>query len=340
MVRSISSLSLAILLTLSALSNDSFAQFKDESESDSQKSAGITLGQQQVQRYQLGVIIRAVGGPCAGLKGSLPMPMDWPEQTVKIVKEELSARNMRVTYRNKSGSMKQMFITIPRMKAGETAKALITVEISRSSILAPTETSGFSIPEKTDFSMRTYLRPSPYIESNHKRIRDLAYEVFASKSDATDWEKVEAIYDDVRRRVEYKNGPLKGALQALKDGDGDCEELTSLFVAMCRANKIPARTVWIPGHCYPEFYLVDQQNKGHWFPCQAAGTRAFGEMPEHRPILQKGDNFPDPNNPRKRTRYLAEHLTGKSFKGAGKPSVKFIRKQLAAEDEPDSRLNR
>ena len=49
--------------------------------------------------------------------------------------------------------------------------------------------------------------------------------------------------------------------------------------------------VWVPGHCYPEFYLEDAEGRGHWIPCQAAGTRAFGSMPEHRPILQKGDNF-------------------------------------------------
>ncbi len=319
-----------------AFAGNGHAQFKEDAE---QAAPGIKLDTELVQRYQVGMIIRAVGGPCAGLRGTVPMPMDWPEQTVKIVKEELSSQVKRIRYLKTNNSVNQMVILIPRIKQGKTAKALITVEIRRRSILAPTDTSGFSIPVKTDFSMRSYLGPSPFIESTHRRIQELAKKVVATKTGATDWEKVEALYDDVRQRVEYKNGPLKGALQSLKDGNGDCEELTSLFIAMCRVNKIPARTVWVPGHCYPEFYLVDKQKKGHWFPCQAAGSRAFGEMPEHRPILQKGDNFRDPDNPRKRTRYLAEHLTGKSFKGAGRPSVKFIRKQLAAGDTPAASLN-
>ena len=72
----------------------------------------------------------------------------------------------------------------------------------------------------------------------------------------------ELIYDHVRDNVEYRNGRLKGALAALRDGHGDCEELSSLFIAVCRANKIPARTIWVPNHCYPEFYLVDQDGEG------------------------------------------------------------------------------
>jgi hypothetical protein len=96
---------------------------------------------------------------------------------------------------------------------------------------------------------------------------------------------------------------------------------------MCRINDVPARTVWIPGHCYPEFYLVDADGTGHWFPCQVAGTRAFGNMPEHRPILQKGDNFRVPEF-RERQRYVAEHLTIRDAPGGNKPKVQFIRKVL------------
>ena len=76
------------------------------------------------------------------------------------------------------------------------------------------------------------------------------------------------------KKVEYRFDPkIKEARAALDDGYGDCEELTSLFIAMCRINKIPARAVWVPGHCYPEFYLEDEQGNGHWYPCQAAGQR-------------------------------------------------------------------
>ena len=169
-------------------------------------------------------------------------------------------------------------------------------------------------------SANTHLfGPSPGIESRHRQIITLAKSIASEHDDA--WSKVEALYDQAREQVEYVNGPFKGAIAALKDGTGDCEELSSLFIAMCRAIGVPARTVWIPGHCYAEFYLEDETGEGHWFPCQPAGSRAFGSMPEFRPILQKGDNFTVPEKPREKQRYVAEYLTGTG----GNPKVKFIR---------------
>jgi transglutaminase-like putative cysteine protease len=170
-----------------------------------------------------------------------------------------------------------------------------------------------------------YLGSSPFIETRHPKIVELSRRAGSGKDG---WEKVEAIYDLTREKVEYKAGELKGAAKALIDGSGDCEELTSLFIALCRNNKIPARMVWVQGHCYPEFYLVDGKNQGHWFPCQAAGTRAFGGIPEHRPILQKGDNFRDPDRPKEPLRYVNEFMTGSAVKGGGKPRVEFVREMV------------
>jgi len=173
--------------------------------------------------------------------------------------------------------------------------------------------------------VRIYLGPSPYIESTSAKIKSLARQITAEHSDP--WEKAEAIYDWVREHVEYKDGPIKGALAALKDQTGDCEELTSLFIALCRASGIPARMVWVPQHCYPEFYLEDEDRNGYWFPCQAAGDRVFGGIPELRPILQKGDNFKTPEKPKETQRYVAEFLTGKPVPGGGQPRVKFLRRE-------------
>ena len=125
--------------------------------------------------------------------------------------------------------------------------------------------------KKLPREIRLYLAPSPKIESRDPKIRELAKTVGGDKDKA--WDKVEAIYDWVREKVKYQTSPLKGALAALKDGKADCEDLTSLFIAICRASGIPARTVWVPGHCYPEFYLDDDKGQGHWFPCQVGGDQ-------------------------------------------------------------------
>jgi len=259
---------------------------------------------------------------------TVPVPTDWPEQQVKLVDEELSPTVKNVKYRVIGGTVKQMRIEIPQLPSGQTAKALLTFEVTRSTLLPPDDTSIYSIPKKVDKDLLLYLGDSPYIESRHGKITALAKQLVGEKEGA--WEKVETIYDWVRDNITYKNGALKGAMRALNDKDGDCEELSSLFIALCRASKIPARTVWVDQHCYPEFYLVDDEGKGHWFPCQAAGTRAFGGIPEQRAILQKGDNFKDPDRKGERLRYVSEFLEGAGMKGGGQPKVKFIREVVGA----------
>jgi len=288
---------------------------------------GARLGDSRTQRWRCGLTVEAVGGACRGIVGYVPVPVDWPEQSVRIVEEDVSSQ-AKVAYRMIDGGVNLMMVRIPFLPAGEKATALVTFEIERHVILAPQQTDQYQIPDryKLERSLLIYLGESPKIEARHPQIVALARQIGADEPTA--WKRVEAIYDWVREHVEYKNGPLKGALAALRDGTGDCEELTSLFIAICRAAGIPARTVWIPGHAYPEFYLVDAEGKGHWFPCQAAGTRAFGEMPEYRPVLQKGDHFRPPWNPRDHQRYLAEYLTGTPVPGGGKPRVRFVREMV------------
>ncbi len=265
-----------------------------------------------------------------GIVATVPVPIDWPEQQVQIVKEDASPTVEKIDYRTLSGGVKQMVVTIPRLGNGQTARALLTVEVIRHDQLPPEDTSVYTIPKKLDKDMSQYLAPSPYIESKHQKIIALSKELTKDKDKA--WDKIEAIYDGVRERVTYKNGPIKGAIKALQDGDGDCEEMSSLFIALCRASNIPARTVWVPGHCYPEFYLNDADGKGHWFPCNlTTNAHVVGGIPESRPVLQKGDNFRDPDRPHDKLHYVSEYLKADSVKGSSGPRVDWVMKELPAQ---------
>jgi hypothetical protein len=310
-------LCLLLSATFLALPGSAFAQFAQQT-----SPAAGKQGKEVVQKWRAGMIITAVGGPCVSLVGSAPIPFDWPEQQVRVLNEEVSPM-AKLSYETVGGAAKRMMVNISNLPAGQEAKVLVTFEITRQEQLPPEKTDSFVLPEKKklDRSVLPYLGPSKYIETTNSKIRSLAKEIGTDKEHA--WDHVEAIYDWVREKVQYKEGPIKGAVAALKDGTGDCEELSSLFIAICRAADIPARTVWVHGHCYPEFYLVDEDGKGHWFPCQAAGSRAFGGMPDLRPILQKGDNF---KVGREWKRYLAETLTGGA--ASGKPKVKFVREMV------------
>jgi hypothetical protein len=279
------------------------------------------LGDVRVQQFRVGVQVRAHANPCRDIYATMPVPAEWPEQKVQIVREDVSPDVRGLRYRTLAGGVKQMIVEIPHLPANTSAQAIVTFSLERASIAPPTDPESLSIPAKPDRDLRLFLGPSPYIETRHPKIVKLAKETAA---DLEGWRRVEAIYDTVREKVEYRNGELKGAARALADGWGDCEELTCLFIAMARAEGIPARTVWVEGHCYPEFYLVAADGRGWWYPCQAAGTRAFGGMPDQLPILQKGDSFRDPDRPAKPLRYVSEFIRGSAQDG-GSPQVTWIR---------------
>ena len=280
-----------------------------------------------VERWQIGMTVEATG-MCSGILATIPVPMDWPEQRVREVTRELSPQVAWVRERSIDDGVRQLLISIPRLRAGETASAIVTLDVWKRTLSSPEETDGLVAPHTRSRKISRFLGNSPSIETNHPQIQKLAEDIVQGKE--SDWEKARTIYDWVRENVEYRfDEELKGALTALKAGHGDCEELTSLFVALCRANDIPARSVWIPGHCYPEFYLETAAGDGVWFACQAAGSEQFGELPETRPILQKGDKFRLPGE-RKEKRYVAE--TFRAQNATANPRVEFIRKKLPVSD--------
>ena len=292
------------------------------------ESPGVRYVAPLKQRWEIGVVIQSPGN-CTGITAGLTVPKEWPEQIVKIIDQQKSRHVRSVRFQTMANDVQQMLVSIPRLAAGEEARVMVTFEITKSHIVAPASTDQFRVPAQPSRSIQKYLLPSPFIESRDSRIQVLAKQIVAEKE--TDWEKAEAIYDWVRDNIQYKFDPqLKGAIIALQNKQGDCEEMTSLFIALCRVNKIPARSVWIPRHCYPEFYLQDPDGEGHWFPCQAAGTRAFGSMPEYRPILQKGDSFRLAGK-RKPQRYVTDTLQARN--ATRNPQVQFIRRQLDVSDD-------
>lgn len=291
----------------------------------------VSLIHPQVQRWRFGMEITSPG-LTTGISASLTLPLDWPEQKIRIVSEDKSENVRALRMRTLSNGVQQGLISITRLNPGESAYVYLTIDVERSIMEAPKSVSQLTRPDIPAAAIRKYLMVSPFIEIRDPSIVKVSREVGYDAEN--DWQRVELIYDWVRERIRYEfDEKQKGAAQALKDGVGDCEELTSLFIAMCRNNGIPARAVWIPGHCYPEFYLENAAGQGFWFPCQAAGTRAFGAMPEYRPVLQKGDSFRIPGNPRPQ-RYVAESL--KAVKATANPVVKFIRERVDTDPSSDS----
>jgi hypothetical protein len=282
---------------------------------------GPTLGNAQTQQWKFGAVLSANNAAGKNLAASLPFPIDWPEQQVKIVRDD-APKDVKLSYKPLTGrGATQLVVAVANLPAGQKREATVVVEVQRRPILPPAETSNFLLPEaaKLKPEVRSCLSPSRHIESDHAKIQAQAQEIISGKAGA--WRQVEALYDWVREHVKDRNSADKGALKAIQNGYGDGVEISSAFVALCRAAGVPARLVWLPRHCYPEFYLEDGAGQGYWFPCRAAGKREFGGLTEYRPILSKGDKFPSPDGPKETERFVAESATG----FGGQPSAQFIR---------------
>ncbi len=139
-----------------------------------------------------------------------------------------------------------------------------------------------SLPQTMQLVNRQiYLAPEKYIESNHPDIVSLAKKL---KRESI-FETAKCIYDWVSLNIKYvgyiKNS--RGALYALKYRKGDCTEFMSLFIALCRANNIPARgiggypcsgnCIFVPStyHNWAEFYI---DNSWQLADCQ---KKVFGQ---------------------------------------------------------------
>jgi len=291
---------------------------------------GPILGKAVSHKYRAGMIFAAQpGGSCTNVFGSAPVPTEFPEQKVRTLEEDFP-RVAKVDYRNlKEGGARQMIFKMRELKAGQQVEATALFEVTRYPILPPSEPEIYKIPKNPSREIKRYLKDGLYIESNSKTVRAVVKEALQNVSeDASDWDKIDAFLTYVRENVQYKevliNKPMRGALAAIKAREGDCEDMSALFIAMCRSQDVPARLVRVPGHCWAEFYLVDDDKEGYWFPAQVAGTEPLGSMQDTRVILQKGDNFHLPETPDEESLYVKELFMGNVKENGPDPVHQFI----------------
>src|SRR4051812_36045115 len=175
-------LMLLLLLLLPMWPAAAWAQFVETEDSN-----GPRLDRSVVTRIQVGVIIKATGGALQRVVATAPVPADWPEQSVKIVNEDVSAGGS-VAYRNirGGGGLKQMVVEVPQMLLNQEIKALVTYEVTRRVLLAPTDPSIYKLPKKPGRELLLNLGPSPYIESKHPKIIAAAKEAVEGKEG--DWQ--------------------------------------------------------------------------------------------------------------------------------------------------------
>lgn len=311
------------LLGAASLSRLTALSGEDEP-SASLASSRLSFVDPQTQRWRIGLLL-STPVACTNVFATFPIPRDWPEQTVTITDQNIDSAVTAWETRDIADGVRQVAVKIARLRAGAQVQVTFDFSIQRARIETAGPTDDLIAPDRRNRDLRLFTGDSPYIDASHARIKRVSRDLATQTYDSA-WQQVETIYDYVRDNVKYTPGELQEASQALRDRRGDCEDMTSLFVALCRNAGIPARMVWIPDHAYPEFYLQDPSGLGTWFPCQAAGTRQFGRMDEYRPVLQKGDRFKLEEKPTP-VRYVSEFFRCDK-RGAQDPNPKFIRQPL------------
>jgi transglutaminase-like putative cysteine protease len=207
-------------------------------------------------------------------------------------------------------------VECPKLPSGQFLEAERIYELTRTAVMPGFDPETLRRPGKLTPELRGHLQNSPGIEIGDTDLKNLAMEL--TKSHPSPWEFADEVRGWIGKNVTFELGSFQGAKTAYENRKGDCEDVSALFIALCRIQGIPARSVWVEGHAYPEFFLEDGQGNGHWIPVEIPGSKAIGQISETRPILQKGDQYRDPIS-KQRLRYLPQQAV--AFGGQAKLAI-------------------
>jgi hypothetical protein len=289
-------------------------------------TAGVTFADPVTVRWKVGVRLVAGAADVYNVVIAIPVPNDWPEQSVSVDSEDLPPTVGNVGYGKLESGIRRQLIKIPIIKSGEEVEITTIFRVATSQIIAAPDPSQFSAPKSNHREGKNYLAPNQYISTQNSKLRNSVKVLVLEKENS--WQQVEAIYDWVRDHIDQKEMPSTDAVRTFLKKEGSQDDKVALFVAMCRIHKIPARMVWVEGGAYAEFLLVDAQDQAHWFPCNIGGVREFGSMSEPQIILQKGEYIKVPEKA-ERQKFVAEHL---SCQTTSQPVVQFVRELLPADN--------
>jgi len=128
------------------------------------------------------------------------------------------------------------------------------------------------------------------IMPSNSTIKNLAAEICGNSTDNQEVIScAEKIFRWIKERIEHEEGPTvpKIPTEVLSTGTGDCDELSCLFISLCRAAGIPARLVsgfrYNPttgsgsGHGWAEIFARDNEGNPTWMQIEMAISSSADE---------------------------------------------------------------
>lgn len=243
----------------------------------------------------IGMELRGSENRCEAI-ASTPIPMDHPEQKVESVSIDKSG--CEAVVRELAPGAGQLLLHAPSIAPGQIVSATANFKITMYKQYHGYDKEQFPSVQSVPKSIRAVaLGDSPGIQANASIVRKLANEIAQGLNHP--WDKAQAFVKWIKTSIRPQMGAYTSVVTAIEKRVGDCEEMSALFVAFCRASNIPARLVWVPNHNWAEFYLADHEDKGHWIPVHPACYHWFGWTGAHELVIQKGDRVqvPEQNRP-------------------------------------------
>ncbi len=289
--------------------------------------------------YSVSVGIELTGqGSGTQIKATTPLPVDCPEQ--KLEGGDVQTQGCEAQVRNVGECARQLYLSAPQIAQGQTISAKVSYKATICKQYMNYQRDQFPQKQTVPADVgKMYLGESPGIQTRSKEVRDLLNTLSGGLKHPWDLAQKFAAWIPVNIRPQI--GPYTGVITALEKRQGDCAEMSAVFVALCRAAAIPARLVWVPDHNWAEMYLADKDGKGHWIPVHTACYFWFGWTGAHELVIQKGDRLHIPDRGgrvfrlqedwmqwgghRPAVRYLAE-LTPQPAKPGGDPGPGARRK--------------
>ncbi len=185
---------------------------------------------------------------------------------------------------------RQLYLYAPQIAQGQTISAKVSYKATLYKQYHNYQRDQFPQKQTVPADIgKQYLGESPGIQTRSKEVHDLLSTLRGDLKHP--WDLAEKFAAWIPRNIRPQIGPYTGVITALEKRQGDCAEMSAVFVALCRAAGIPARLVWVPNHNWSEMYLTDKDGKGHWIPVHTACYFWFGWTGAHELVIQKGDRL-------------------------------------------------
>ena len=249
-------------------------------------------GYLEPRSYEVSIGIELMGrdNACEAMAAT-PVPMIHPEQQVHEV--TIEKIGCEAAIRELAPGAGQLVLHAKDIAPGQVVKAIAHYKMTLYKQFHAFDLEQFPAKQTVPSEIRSLaMGDSPGIQANASAVRKLATDL--GKEHTHPWDKAQAFVKWIRESIRPQIGSYTSVVTAIQKKVGDCEEMSALFVALCRASGIPSRLVWVPNHNWAEFYLTDHEQKGHWIPVHPACYNWFGWTGAHELVIQKGDRVQVP----------------------------------------------